>query len=135
MTASNYLESKLINHVLGKAAYTMPGGVYVALFTADPGEEGSLDDEVPSGVGYARQLVTADMTASVDGSMSVNGSDHAFGPCANSDWGTLTHAALMDSGTIGAGNVLASVALNASRVVKVGDDYKMPAGEIKLSFE
>jgi hypothetical protein len=38
---TDYLEKKLLDHTLGKAAYTMPTTVYLALFTADPGDTGS----------------------------------------------------------------------------------------------
>lgn len=33
---SNYLENKLIDHVLRNTAYTPPATVYLALYTTDP---------------------------------------------------------------------------------------------------
>ncbi|WP_377846978.1 hypothetical protein [Bosea sp. UC22_33] len=71
-SASDYLEKKLLDHSLGVAAYTMPGTVYLALFTADPGEAGP-GTEV-SGNGYARQSTAFAAAAAVDGVMTARNS-------------------------------------------------------------
>lgn len=42
MTAlSNYLENKLLDAVLAGVPFTSPTKVYVALFTSNPGEDGT----------------------------------------------------------------------------------------------
>jgi len=54
---TNYLEDAVLNAVLRNVSFTSPATVYVGLFTADPGEAGSLANEV-SGGSYARVSVT-----------------------------------------------------------------------------
>jgi hypothetical protein len=53
---TDYLENKIIDHMLRNQAYTPPSTVYVALFTTATGDDGS-GTEV-SGGSYARQAVT-----------------------------------------------------------------------------
>jgi hypothetical protein len=57
MSFSNYLENKLLDHAFRNTSYTPPSAVYVALSTADPGEDGSTIAE-PSGNNYARVAAT-----------------------------------------------------------------------------
>jgi len=56
MSKTDFLENKIINHVLRNTAYTAPATVYAALFTATPGES-SAGTEVTGG-SYARQAAT-----------------------------------------------------------------------------
>lgn len=135
MSLSNYTESKLINHLLGKAAFTMPATVYLALFTADPGEAGSLSNEVPTARGYARQAVTTAMSTSAGGAQSSNGSVITFGPNTSADWGTITHVALIDASALGTGNLLISGALAVSRLIQVGDKGEFEIGDLAVAFD
>ena len=64
MSASNYAENKVLDHLLGTATFTRPTNVFLALFTSDPGEAGG-GAEV-AGLGYARQQ--AQFNASSNGS-------------------------------------------------------------------
>ena len=41
MSASDYLENEVADHLLGTAAWTAPTNVYVQLHTGDPGEAGT----------------------------------------------------------------------------------------------
>ena len=96
--ASNYLEDKLLNHVLTGTAYTQPTGRYVALFNdvsaqaASNLEQGILSDEVNIG-GYQRVAVTFNAAASGN---STNNAMVTF-PVATASWGTITHVAVMDA--------------------------------------
>lgn len=110
---STYLANKLLDHSLGVASYTMPSGVYLALFTSDPTPTGS-GTEV-SGSGYARQQVTWNAAASRESTL--NGSE-TFGPAGGS-WGTVTHWGVFDSST--AGNLLWFGSLSASKAADSGD--------------
>ena len=53
---SDYLEDKLLDHVLRGTSYTSPTTVYVGLYTTDPGDDNS-GTEV-SGGSYARQVLS-----------------------------------------------------------------------------
>lgn len=125
---SNYLENKLVDHVLRATTYTAPATVYVALFTAVTDAEAGTGTEVTGGA-YARQAVAFD--APTNGTTQ-NTSTVTF-PTATADWGTVTHAALFDAST--AGNALTAIkALAASKVVNTTDVIRFLAGEIDFSL-
>ena len=95
---TSYLQKKLLDHSLGKAAYTMPVSVTLSLHTASPGESGSTVNEVSTiGSGYARITITSNMnvTDAVTG-VSANSSVITFGP-ATTDWGTVSYIAINDT--------------------------------------
>lgn len=131
---TKYGRSALTNHLLGLAAFTMPAVVYLALFTDDPTDDGVFTDEIPSGVGYARQNVTGVISTSTGGAASENGVAMSFGPCASSDWGLITHAALVDGGTIGAGNILSVHELTSDeqRNIRLGDLFQLPISSLSV---
>ena len=57
---SNYLELRILDHVLGAGTVTTPATVYFALFSAMPSDTGGGTEL--SGSGYARLAVTNDAT-------------------------------------------------------------------------
>ena len=124
---TDYLENKLLDHVLRNVAYTPPATVYVGLFTAAPGETGG-GTEV-SGGGYARQAVS--FSAAANGQTS-NSADITF-PVATANWGTITHIALFDAAT--AGNMLWYGALSASKTIQTGDQFIIKAGNLTCSLD
>lgn len=93
MAFSDYLKTKLLDHTLGRAAYTMPANVFVGLFVGDPEASGVE----ASGAGYARQQ--ASFAAPVDGH-ALNSAVVLF-PQALAGWGTLTHFAVFDAASGG----------------------------------
>jgi hypothetical protein len=127
---SDYLELKVLDHTLGTTSYTAPT-VYLALYTSMP-TDSSAGTEVASGRGYARQAVA--FSAASSGS-AANSAVETFGPNTTTNWGTVTGAALVDSGTIGAGNVLYYKAFSSSRAVVVGDKIEFAAGSITVSID
>jgi hypothetical protein len=128
---TDYLEKKLLDHTLGKAAYTMPTTVYLALFTADPTDTGSQTNEVSAG-GYARQAITSTMSAAgATSGQSTNGGAITFGP-ATADWGTVTHTAVLDAST--AGNMLLYGPLSSSRTIQNGDSLQYATSQFSITF-
>lgn len=124
---SNYLETKLYDHVLRNIAYTSPAAVYLALFTAVTDAEAGTGTEVVA-VGYARQLVA--FGASSDGAGS-NSAVEDFGPLTGT--GTATHAALFDA--VSGGNPLSAIkALVAPKAWQDGDTIRFAVGEIDFAF-
>ena len=126
MSFSNYLETKVLDHVFTNTAYTSPSAVYVALFTSNPAEDGS-GTEV-SGGGYARQA----------GSFSVSGNTATTTaaieyPTATADYGTVTHVGIYDAST--AGNLLAYAALTASKNISSGDVFRIPTGDLDITLD
>ncbi|HEY6108685.1 MAG TPA: hypothetical protein VIV56_07265 [Gemmatimonadales bacterium] len=130
---SNYLEEALINAVLRNTSFTSPSNVYVALFTAAPGETGG-GTEV-SGGSYARVTVSTsggwDAPSQVSGfAQTQNTADITF-TTASASWGTVTSFGLFDNST--GGNLLYYGDLDASKVVGSGDTLKFLAGELKIA--
>lgn len=123
---SNYAESKLLDHVLGKTSYTKPT-TYVALFTAAPGEAGG-GTEV-SGGSYARQALTTNAASS---GVADNDATITF-PTATGSWGTITHVGIFDASS--GGNLLMYTALDASKTVASGDRLSFAAGDLDFSLE
>lgn len=126
---SDYLENKLIDHVLRATAYTAPATTYVALFTANPSDTGG-GIEVTGG-SYARVAVTSGTTqwagtqsagsttaSSGTGGTTSNNASITF-PAPTANWGTVTGMGVFDAST--AGNLLVYVALTTNKTVNNGD--------------
>lgn len=122
---SNYLEGKLIEHVLRNTAYTSPSTVHLSLHTANPDEDAS-GTEV-SGNGYSRQPIT--FGAHSNGACS-NTSVEEFDASGGS-FGTVTHFGIFDASS--GGNLLYYGALTASKVVADGDTLKFAAGSVTIT--
>ena len=134
--ASDYLEDKLLDHVLRNTAFTSPTTVYVGLFTegdstgdnTDHLEEGTLTNEV-SGNAYARKAAT--FSAASGGSITTSG-NITFDPASGGNWGTITHIAVLDATT--AGNVLFYGALTTSKTIEDGDTFQITAGNLTVTL-
>lgn len=135
MSFSNYYRNSLINQLFRGTAYTFPGTLYFALLTATPtaADTGATISEV-SGGNYARQAVTSntgDWGAASAGSTS---NTNAITWSAASSWTglpvTVTSIAILDSATLGAGNVLLWQNLTASKTIASGDVFSFSAGNV-----
>lgn len=124
---SNYLENKILDHVLRNTSYTSPTTVYVGLYTSNPGE-GNTGTEV-SGGSYARQVLSV-TTAS--GGVVTSSADVTF-PQATSSWGTISHIGLLDALT--SGNLLMYTALTTSKAIESGDVLKIASGSLTASVD
>lgn len=126
-TMSDYLENKVLDHVLGNTAYTAPATTYLGLWTVTLSDTstGSTEGEV-SGGSYARASVTNNTTnwPNASAGSKNNGADITF-TTATGSWGTITYAAICDAST--AGNILYWFDLTASKTVASGDTVKFSA--------
>jgi hypothetical protein len=134
--ASNYLENKLLDHVLTATSFTQPSR-YLALFTNTSGsaatnlEAGTLTDEVStSGTAYARQAITF---AAASGGSSSSNATVTF-PTATANFGTITHVAIMDSDVEGSGNVLFYGAVTTAKTIETGDTFQVSSGNLTISL-
>lgn len=131
--ASNYLENKVLDHVLKNTAYTQPANLYLALFTNTSGsaatnlEAGTLTDEV-SGGSYARKTVA--FAAASGGSAATNAT--VTFDAATANWGTVTHVAVMDAAT--SGNVLFWGAVTTPKTIETGDTFQVSSGNLTISL-
>lgn len=129
---STYLASLVARFMFNNNAGSLasPGdSLYVALFTAATGLEANSPSAELSGDAYARVQVEAAGWTDADGVVT-NDAEIEF-PQATGDWGTVTHAAVMDAST--SGNVLYWGALTAPREVLDEDIVTLAAGEFSIS--
>lgn len=131
MSASDYLEQKLLDHVFGKGAYTVPS-IWVALCTVaiSDTDDGSTITEA-SYTGYARKS-TAASDWSRSGSIMSNANAITFVECSGGS-STVSWVALVDSATTGAGNVLFCAQLTSSLSVSDGIQPYFAANDIQVT--
>ena len=122
---SDYLENKVLDHVLGTTSYTMPATIYIGLSTASFNDDNS-GTEI-SGGSYARQSISFDAAASgtTDNTSAVD-----F-PVATANWGTVSHYGLFDASS--GGNLLVHGAFASSKTVETGDVLRIGAGELDIT--
>jgi hypothetical protein len=143
--ASTFLEAKVLNHVLTATAYSQPSTRYVALFLNTSGsalahlQDGTLTDEIStSGTGYARQVATfaaASTTGSGTSAVTTSATNATITfPTATADWGSITHIAIMDSVTVGSGNVLFFGAVSTSKSILNGDTFQITSGNLTVAL-
>lgn len=124
---SNFLENKILDHVLRNVSYTSPTTVYVGLFTSDPTDAGT-GTEV-SGGSYARQPLS--VTTAADGIVT-SSADVTF-PQATGSWGTISHIGLLDALT--SGNLLMHTPVTTSKTIDSGDILKISSGNLTVTLD
>lgn len=127
---SDYLEAKVLDHVLGGPDYTRPATIYVALYTTAPTDAGG-GVEV-SGGSYSRVAVTNNSTnwPATSGGTKSNGTSITF-PTATASWGTVQAVGLLDAAT--GGNLLFWATLETPKSVGAGDTASFAAGALVLT--
>lgn len=128
---ADFLEDELLDHVLGNAAYTAPGTVWVALYTTAPTDAGGGTE--CTGGDYAREAIVnnaANWPAASAGAKA-NGSVVDFGT-ASASWGTVVAFAILDADT--AGNFLCWGDLATSKHVDNGDAAQFAVGDIDVTL-
>lgn len=134
--SSDFLEIKLLDHVLGNTAYTQPANIYLALFTADTGLEANNPsaEVTTSGTAYARQALS--FAAATSGSASTDAT--VTFPIATASYGLVTHVAIVDhvsNTNWGTGvNVLFYGALTASKQIDTNDQFVVSSGNLTVTL-
>ena len=125
MSFSDYLETKVLDHVFAGTAYTAPSTLYVALFTAAPSDSGG-GTEV-SGGGYARQTIAF----TTSGDTTSNNAAIEF-PTATANYGSVTHVGIFDASS--AGNLMAHAQLTSAKNIETGDVFRIPSGDLDITL-
>jgi hypothetical protein len=123
MSASNFLENAVLNHLRG-SAYTVPAGLFVKLHTGDPGEDAT---GAPAAV-TLRVAVT--MGAAAAGAM-VNTSVPAWTNYATAE--TISHISIWDAVT--GGNPLLYGPVTTPKTMQVGDNLQFNAGALTVTAD
>ena len=130
MAVTTYLANKLLDHAIGKAAFTMPT-VYAGLMKADPGNAGSQASECIY-TGYARVAVPGALWTAASGRAQANSAPITFGAKTAGTDETATHWATFDAPT--GGNMLEFGPLNPSQLIQNGTTPSVPIGNAQRSY-
>ena len=103
---SDYLETRVLDHVFSDGAFTEPANIYMALTTVIPTDAstGATITEA-NYTTYARvEILATEMSAAAAGSKTTTAAQ-TFPACTAGD-DTIIGFAILDSATIGAGNII-----------------------------
>ncbi len=126
---SDYLESKLIDHVFRNIGFITPGIIHVALYATDPTDSDiGTELEATTSPGYVRQTVHIGADT---GGVALNDIEVLF-PAATGDWVNITHIGIRDEST--GGNLLMHKILSAPVSVLDTNNFRIPIGDLELTF-
>jgi hypothetical protein len=124
---SDYLENKVLDHVLRNVSYSSPTTVFVGLYTSNPTDTNS-GTEVTGG-SYARQALSV-TTASAG--IVTSSADVTFPQCTVL-WGSVGFIGILDAVT--SGNLLMHTALTTAKTIDVGDILKITSGNLTVTLD
>lgn len=125
MSASDYLENKLLDLVFNATAYSGQSTVYVKLHTGDPTDAGTSN--------AATTTTRAAVTFGAASSGTVTSDSDATWTNVSGD--TLSHISLWDAQTNGTGNCLWAGSLTTPKTVTTGDTFTIPSGSLTVSID
>lgn len=130
---TDYLEPRILEHNVGKTAFTMPS-VWVALYTVAP-TDSTAGTEVTNANAYARQSTSGVWgTASAGDPSSITLTTQITFPVATpATWGTIVAMSLIDSVTHGAGNQLYWGDLVTEKPVGINDQLVFATGDLTIT--
>ena len=124
---SDYLETKVLDHVFGGTSYTAPSTLYVALFTVAPSDTGGGTEVTTTGTAYARQ--TGAFTVSGGTASNTSAIEYAT---ATANYGTVVAVGIYDAST--SGNLLAYGSLVSTKVVSTGDIFRFNTSDLNVTL-
>lgn len=135
-SATDYLETRVLQHFLRIAVIPQPAGLYLALCTTPPTDT-AQGAEVAGGA-YIRQSCVFAMTAQPGAAGNTATVEY---PIATGAWGTISHLEIWDA--ITAGNRMwygplvdpADGVTPITRDIGVGDILRLPAGAVVVTAD
>jgi len=104
---SNYAENKTLDHAMGKASWTMPATVALALCTVVPTDSSTGESITEANyTGYARKVIAASALGSAASGEIKTSEALTFAECTSGS-STIIGYAVCDSSSKGAGNIIA----------------------------
>lgn len=134
MSLSNATEADILDVLLRglDPSYRAGATQYLAMFTADPSETGSIADEADY-TGYARVALTKSSAWTGTASPFTNAALIQFGACT-AGTNALTHFAVVDTAS-GAVNMMISGAMSATLNVSAGIQPQFAIGALSISAD
>lgn len=137
---SDYLEQALVNHIFRDTAYSQPTSIFIALFTSNPGEDGSGTevDSDSTWTDYERQdaavgdVKVSGWAAPANG-VTQNAKVITFPPNNGEATITVTHIGIYDA--ISGGNLLFYAPLVSSKSLLQGDVLSFGVGSITVTID
>jgi len=123
---SDYLENKVLDHILATTAFTKPSAVYLGLSIASMGDNAGGTEL--SGNGYARVSIAFDAAS---GGTTDNTAVVDFPSCTGSNWGAVAYWSLWDAST--GGNMLLHGAFTSAKTIEVNDVLRVDAGDLDIT--
>lgn len=134
MSKGNTTENDFLEYTFKATAFSWNGStnLYVALHTADPGEGGSQTTSECAFGSYARVAVARSGVGwTVSGATAQNAATISFPECTSGSE-TVTYVSI-GTASSGAGQILYSGALSASRSVSSGITLQFAAGALQIT--
>lgn len=135
MSFSNAAETAVLEQIFKGTALPWNGNsdLYLALYTADPGETGSAVTNEATYGGYARVAVTRATEFTVSGNQVSNTNLEQFAQCSSGS-NTITYAAIVTTAS-GAGTIIVRAALNTSIPVSTGIQPQFAANALTFTLD
>lgn len=128
MSASNYLEDKILAATLTGNTYTGPANVYTALYSVAPTD--STSGTELTGNGYSRQLTT--FSVSTGNGQATNTGNVTFGAATGNNWLPVVAFSVVDASS--SGNILYYGNVTPVQTVLTGDSYTFGIGNIVVTM-
>lgn len=135
MSFSNTAETEVLNQIfVGTAlSWNANSNLYLALYTADPGEAGTAVTNEASYTGYARVVLIRASDFTVSGNQVSNSNLEQFAQCTSGSQ-TITHAAIVTTAS-GAGTIIVRAALTSSISVSTGVQPQFAANALSFTLD
>ena len=135
MPLSDAYEDAVLDHILGTTELTFDGTIFLALGTdATPSKTTFTEVATPGTLGYARKAITfnASGTDGIAEGPATGAGTITFGPCTDTQWGTLKSFALYTAST-GGTRITQGALSDQTKVVGVGDSATVAEGSIVVT--
>jgi hypothetical protein len=135
MSFSNSAETSVLEQVFVGTALPWNGNtnLWIALYTADPGEAGTAVTNEATYGGYARVTLTRASDFTVSGNQITNANLEQFAQCTSGS-NTITHAAIVTTSS-GAGTIIVRAQLNTSIPVSTGIQPQFAANSLTFTLD
>lgn len=132
---SQYGNIQALEAIFRKTQSPAAGSVWLALLTALPSDTTLTMAGVTeyAATGYARQVFGPGSATAAEPSVISNAGIITFGPFTAGTGATVTHAAICDAVSGTTANIIATVALTASRTPATGDSLQAAIGAFTFS--
>lgn len=132
---SQYLQKKILDHLLKTAVYTPETNLYIGLCSTSPTDT-TMGTEV-TGTNYSRvNFNTWNVATSASPSIATNNGIISFATPGAGGWGTATHFIITNSlsGTADI-NLLAWGVLSVPKTINQNDTVSFASGQLSISLD